>query len=104
MNIISNFIFIMTMPIVLINSLLFIGTVIAFLESAIGVFAYVAWIFVLPAFCPAFLFLPWFDAWVEGSNNLNDVILFSWSIFWTWGALNLSFFLFYPDHPPMLTK
>ena len=95
---ISKFLAFLTIAVGGFNTLLFIGTVIALLKSWIGGFAYVAWVFLLPLFSPAFLFFPWFDAWVENNNNPNDVILFSWGAFLACMALNFAFLKIYPDH------
>jgi hypothetical protein len=47
------------------------------LEIFIGPLAYVIWIFVVPIFAPAGLFLPWFDAWVFG-KDVNPIVLWLW--------------------------
>lgn len=56
-----------------------VADTIELLKVFVGSLAYVLWIFVVPIFAPAGLFLPWFDAWVFG-EAVNPVV------FWLWVA------------------
>lgn len=80
----------------LLNSIMFLGTVIDLLESYIGIGAYLAAWFVAPILSPAFLFFPWFDAWVTG-DAVNSAVLYIWISFWVCLILRVIMMKWAPD-------
>ena len=59
------------------NTIVYIGSVIAMLKAWIGCFAYLAWVVVAPLCVPAIIILPWFDAWTADGHVSERV-------FWAW--------------------
>ena len=64
------------------NSLVYLGTVVALLKQYVSFLAYILWILVVPLLSPAFIALPWFSAWVDNTAvNTNLILLWaSWYI------------------------
>ena len=71
---------IVTIIFLLLNSLIYIATVIELLEQWTGALSYFLWIIVAPVLSPAMLVLPWFDAWVN-EENVNSAFLIIWIVF-----------------------
>lgn len=70
---------VITIILVLLNGIIFLGGVIDLLQQYLGFFAYFLCWFVAPILSPAILFLPWFDAWVVG-GSVNDGVLLLWGV------------------------
>jgi len=66
-----------TMILTLLNAIIFVGTTIDLLQQYVGILAYILWLFALPILSPTVIALPWFEAWVSGSQV-------SPTIFWIW--------------------
>ena len=60
-------------------ALIFIGTVIELLKHWVGFLAYFLWLLAAPLLSPAMFILPWFDAWVTGSE-VNQRLFWIWAV------------------------
>lgn len=97
MQAIGKLIFIATIITGLLNGIIFLGTVIELLDIWIGSLAYVLWFFVAPIFSPAMIVLPWFDAWVNG-GQVNENILIIWISFYVCLLLRFITWKWAPDN------
>ncbi|MDD5328045.1 MAG: hypothetical protein PHY02_09590 [Phycisphaerae bacterium] len=65
----------------LLMAVILIGDDIELFKKFIGVLAYPVGFLLSPIFAPALLFLPWYDAWVNG-GAVNRNVLFIWAVFY----------------------
>jgi hypothetical protein len=86
-----------TIILLLLNGIIFLGSIIDLIKIWIGPASYLVVWFIAPIFSPAFLFLPWFDAWVMG-EPVNEVVLYLWLAFIVCVFLNLLLSKIYPEH------
>src|SRR5438876_628460 len=96
MKAISKLIFAATLISGILNGIVFLGCVVVLLKHYVGVLAYLLWIPAAPIFSPAFIVLPWFSAWVDGTD-VNERIFWLWASFYICVALRLIFWKWAPD-------
>jgi hypothetical protein len=77
----SKILEIITVILLFLNAIIFLGTIASLLEQWVGSFiAYGLAFLAAPIFSPAFIFLPWFEAWVE-EEPVSESILIIWGAF-----------------------
>lgn len=80
----------------ILNSFIFLGSVVALLKGYVGPLAYVLWMFAAPLLSPAAIGLPWFVAWVYGTE-VNDRVFWIWASFFILMGLRALLWKWAPD-------
>lgn len=96
MNVIGKLIMVATLFSGLLNSLLFLGAVVALLKQHVGVLAYMLGVPVAILLSPGVLILPWFAAWVDGSS-VKVLDFWIWASFFICLVLRAVFWKWAPD-------
>ena len=81
---------------VLLNGLIFLGTVIALLKQWVGPLAYILWVVAAPLLSPAALGLPWFVSWVDG-ESVSERVVWIWLSFYVCMGLRALSWKWAPD-------
>ena len=95
-NIIGRVIFYATLLSGFLNTIVFVGAVVALLKQWVGFLGYFLWIFAAPVLSPAALGLPWFVAWVY-NEPVNQNAFLIWLSFWVCIALRTLLWKWAPD-------
>ncbi len=77
MKVFGKILLALTVVLTLLNTLIFLGAVIAMLKEQIGFLAYLACFLVAPLLSPVMIALPWFAAWVT-DEPVNDRFVAIW--------------------------